>query len=187
MGQTWFMFWPAQIHRLAAIMLPAPPSALRRASTHEGVRRELMAQLDERWHSLWGSFGMSVILMGFGAQLAWHRWDEQWMASVSLLVAGSLLWLVHRQRVQHWHTELHVHDDWLSALDQMVVATGMVAAIMVPAGEWWWPVPLLAGCTWGAFKLVQNAQAHWAHWHFVVARRVLGERRRVMAASSLIR
>ena len=150
----------------------------RLASVHEDIRRELTQQLDRRWHQLWGSFGMSVILMSFGAQLAWHRWDEQWLTALALLAAGSLLWLSHRQSVLHWQASLGRFDDWLSGLDQMLVASGLLASVLVPSGQWWWPMPLLAGCGWGLLRLANNAQAHWAHWHFLAARRMLRERRR---------
>lgn len=161
--------------------MPAPPgSTPRPASIHEAIRREVMAQLDSRWHKLWGTFGMSVILMSFGAQLAWHQWDEQWMTSVALLVAGSLLWLVHRQQVAQWHAHLGADQDsaWLSVLDQIAVAAGLLAAVLVPPGQGWWPIPLVAGSAWGLLRLSHHAQAHWAHWHFMVARKMLRDQRR---------
>ncbi len=145
---------------------------------HEEIRRQVMDQLDSRWHKLWGTFGMSVILMSFGAQLAWHSWDEQWMTSMALLSAGTLLWLVHRQLVAQWHANLGADSGWLSPLDQAAVAAGLLASVLVPPGQWWWPMPLLAGSAWGLLRLSHHAQAHWSHWHFMVARKMLRERRR---------
>jgi hypothetical protein len=180
MRQTRLMFWPSPHHRIAA-MLPnsAPPSAPApdHASSREAVRRAVVNALDNRWQGLWGTFGMSVILLSFGLQLALQRWDEEAVSALALLVAGAILWLVHRQGVTHWRAQLGAYCDWLSPLDQGLVALGLLASVMVPDGAWWWPVPLLAASTWGVVKLWANAQAHWAHWHFVTARRILRERR----------
>lgn len=158
-------------------MPTVPESAQRRSSLHEDIRRELLTQLDSRWHAVWGSFGMSIIIMGFGAQLAWHQWATQSASALMLLAAGGILWVVHRQQVRHWHATLGPRSDWLTPLDQCMVAVGLLASIFAPAERWWWPMPLLLSSSWGVFKLWFNAQAHWAHWHFMAARHTLRQRR----------
>ncbi len=181
MGHTLVMFWSTRLHRLVAA-LPVSAHAPGQLSSRDAVRQAVVRELDARWHGLWGSFGMAVILFGFGALLSWRRWDEQATSAVALMSAGALLWLVHRQRVLQWRNELGRYCDWLSAWDQAVVALGLLASVMVPEGPWWWPVPMLAASIWGVFKLWANAQAHWAHWHFVSARKALRERRRARKA-----
>ncbi len=161
-----------------------PPSAPERtampdrASSHEAIRRAVVRALDNRWHGLWGTFGMSVILMSFGLQLAWQHGNEEAVSAAALLAAGIILWGVHRQGLAHWRSQMGAYWDWLSPLDQGLVALGLLASVMMPHGDaWagWWPVPLLVASTWGLFKLWANAQAHWAHWHFVTARKILRE------------
>lgn len=151
----------------------ARPSATRRGPLREEVRRHVMVSLDRRWHRLWGSFGVAVILLSFAAGLWWHQGLSAGVRALSLTLAGVIVSLLHLREVRHWRQQLGNRNDWLRWPDQLAVAGGLSTSALMPAEDMAWALPLLAACAWGLWRLQQEARRHWAHWYFVAARRHL--------------
>ena len=155
----------------------ARPSATRRGPLREDIRRHVMVSLDRRWHRLWGSFGVSVILLSFAMGLWWHHGVDDLARSLSLTGAGVIVGVLHLRQARHWHRQLGERSAWLRWPDQVVVAGGLSSSALMPAEGMGWALPLLAGCAWGLWRLEQQARRHWPHWYFVAARQALREGR----------
>jgi hypothetical protein len=157
---------------LERLMTDRPTPSGRRALLHEELRRHTLALLDRRWQQLWGSFGLSVILVGFGVRLI--SGDTPRLGTgLALTLGGGLCWLLHRSVQDTWRRIVQHRHDWLGRVDQGLVAGSFWLAIFAPAESWWWPVPMLSGMAWGVLKLMRNAQQHWASWFFRLARQTL--------------
>ncbi len=156
-----------------------PRSPHAHASLQQAVQRQLMQQLDQRWQQVLGSFGLSVLLLGFGALRMGRIGLDLW--AVALLMGGGLAAVWHVQTRASWKAQLGRHDDWLPPVDQALVGAGWLWAEAWPlgAGEWgleaeqgfWWP--FLAACTYALWRLRQNARRHWRIWHARALRKAL--------------
>jgi hypothetical protein len=166
-----------------------PPSPTARTSLQQAVQRQLMQQLDLRWQQVLGSFGLSVLLLGFGALRTGRLGLDLWGGA--LLLGGGLAWGWHLQQRARWRADLGAHDDWLTPLDQALVAAGWLWAqawpVDVPvAGPWgaeaeqgfWWP--FLAACGYALWRLRQNARRHWRIWHGRALRHALRAHRQAL-------
>lgn len=154
-------------------MTDRPDHDGRRHLLQEEIRRHTLELLDRRWQQLWGSFGVSVILLGFGAKLVWQRPETHWPQGLGLLALGALAWALHRSIWQVWARAVHHRDDWLARRDQACVALMMWGSVLAPAEAEWWPLPMLAGSAFGVWKLMSNARLHWRSWFFAQARTLL--------------
>jgi hypothetical protein len=154
------------------------PSTQHKQPHRTQIHHHALASLDKRWEGLWGSFGISVILLGFGSAQAIDHAPEQWPRALALLVLGTLAWLIHRLWLRAWQRRTLERDDWLSSRDQALVASGLLLSCWAPAqANWWWFTLLLAGA-YGTWRLGRNARQHWPHWYFMAAREVLRAQRR---------
>jgi hypothetical protein len=158
-------------------MTDRPDHDGRRHLLQEDIRRHTLELLDRRWHQLWGSFGVSVILLGFGAKLLWMRPETHWPQALALIAVGAMVWLLHRGIWQLWTRSVQQRDDWLIKRDQACVALMMWASVFAPAEADWWPVPMAAGSVYGVWKLLTNARQHWPSWFFSQARTLMRQRR----------
>lgn len=162
------MSWTA----LRRPMTHHPNPSGQRAVLHDELRRHTLALLDRRWQQLWGSFGLSVILLGFGLRLIWGE-PPRLGTGLALLLGGGLCWLLHLSVQSSWQRVVQHREDWLGRMDQGLVAGSFWLSILATAESWWWPLPMLSGMVWGVFKLMRNAQQHWASWFFRLARQTL--------------
>ena len=160
-------------------VVPTSSHPFHHGSLQQAVQRQLMQQLDMRWQQVLGSFGLTVLLLGFGALRMGRVGLDLWAGA--LLLCGSLAATWHWQARARWRAHLGSHDDWLSLWDQAWVAAGWLWAQAWPAGagEWgarsehgfWWP--FLAACAYALWRLRQNARRHWRTWHGRALRRAL--------------
>lgn len=159
--------------------VPPSPRPFDHGSLQQAVERQLMQQLDQRWQQVLGSFGLSVLLLGFGALRMGRIGLDGW--AVALLLLGGLAASWHWHTRTRWRQRLGAHDDWLSPWDQALVAAGWLWAEAWPlgAGEWgehaehgfWWP--FLAASAHALWRLRQNARRHWPAWHARALRQAL--------------
>lgn len=168
--------------RPRVVSLPSSPHA----SLRQAVHQQLMQQLDQRWQQVLGSFGLSVLLLGFGALRTGRVGLD--LGAAALLLAGGLAASWHGQQRAHWRARLGAHDDWLHPVDQALVAAGWLWAEAWPlgVGEWgieheqgfWWP--FLAACAYALWRLRQNARHHWRAWHGRALRQALRAHRQAL-------
>ncbi len=145
----------------------------RRHLLQEELRRHTLELLDRRWHQLWGSFGISMILLGFGSKLLWSRPETHAPLALLLIAGGLLVWWLHRHILVLWVPMVGHRQDWLTRRDQACVAVSMWISVMAPAQAQWWPVPVLVGSGYGMWQLLGNARQHWHAWFFAQARQTL--------------
>jgi hypothetical protein len=150
----------------------------RRHLLQEDIRRQTLELLDRRWHQLWGSFGVSVILLGFGAKLLWMRPETHWPQALALITVSAVAWLLHRSIWQVWARSVQQRDDWLRKRDQSLVGLMMWAAVFAPPEASWWPLPMAAGSAYGLWMLLLNARQHWPSWFFLQARELMRQERK---------
>lgn len=159
------------------------PMPSRRAMLRQEVQRTLMRELDLRWQQLLGSFGLSVLLLGFGVLRTGRQGLD--LTAGALLVAGLAAAWWHWQRRAAWLNRLGARHDWLSGPDQVAVALGWCWAQAWPAGAGEWGAaweggfwcPFLAACSYALLRLRQNAMRHWPRWHFSALRQALRQER----------
>jgi hypothetical protein len=158
-------------------MTDRPITAGRRHLLQEDIRRHTLELLDRRWHQLWGSFGVSMILLGFGGKLLWTRTDTHWPQALGLFSLGIVVWLLHHHIRQGWTRVVRHRDDWLATHDQGLVAASMWVSVFAPTDAEWWPMPVLLGGVYGVWRLHANARRHWRSWFFAQARCLLRQTR----------